>query len=316
MKDTGAMKTMIEEQERSKDMESVSIVVATYRRDRDLQNALESLAGQSYADIEIVLVDDNGEALWNDKVAAIVEAFRSQYPEIPLNYVVNPINQGSAKSRNIGIEAATGEYVTFLDDDDLYLPNKVENQLRFMLQGGYDYSVTDLSLCKDNGKEIEHRTRSYIKDNSVASLRKYHLMYHITGTDTIMLKKSYLTEIGGFPPINVGDEFYLVQRAIEGGGKFGYLPVCDVRAQVHTGEGGLSSGEGKIRGEKALHAYKKTFFHQLDKKSIRYICMRHHAVLAFAELRRKRYGACLCHAVKSFFCAPLASLKLLINRKF
>ena len=68
-----------------------------------------------------------------------------------------------------------------------------------------------------------------------------------------MFKKEYLTKIGGFPPINVGDEFYLMHRAINGGGAFGYLPGCQVKAYVQTGEGGLSSGDGKIKGENALY---------------------------------------------------------------
>ena len=59
-------------------MKLVSVVVATYKRDDDLKNALDSLAVQSYTDVEIVLVDDNGNAEWTKKVNAIVEAFRKK----------------------------------------------------------------------------------------------------------------------------------------------------------------------------------------------------------------------------------------------
>lgn len=292
---------------------TVSVVVATYRRDNDLKRALESLARQSYPDMEIVLVDDNGNAEWNERVGKIVDGFRADYPSVALNYIVNNPNQGSAKTRNIGIFAASGEYVTFLDDDDLYLPDKVKLQVGFMREGGYDYSVTDLLLYNEKEKLIDKRIRKYIKDTSVESLKMYHLKYHITGTDTMMFKKEYLVKIGGFAPIDVGDEFYLMERAIEGEGKFGYLPGCEIKAYVHSGEGGLSSGEGKISGENALYEYKKSYFAQLKPEAIRYIKMRHFAVLAFAELRRNKYGAFIKYSAKSFFTQPFKCIRLLVR---
>ena len=167
-----------------------------------------------------------------------------------------------------------------------------------------DYSITDLILYNEDDKKINRRIRSYIRETTVESLRLYHLKYHMTGTDTIMFKKEYLIQIGGFAPIDVGDEFYLMQRAIEEGGKFGYLPGCEIKAYVHTGDGGLSSGDGKIKGENALYEYKKTFFDQLEAGDIRYIKMRHYAVIAYAELRRKNYVKFISNALKSFLASP------------
>lgn len=285
-------------------MKLVSVVVATYKREVELKNALESLAKQTYPNMEIVLVDDNGNDEWNSKVSEIVDVFRNRYPKIMLEYIVNNPNQGSAKTRNIGIHSANGYYITFLDDDDIYLPDKIRKQVEFMDTNQYDYSITDLRLYNEDDKEIDKRIRFYIKETVVESLRMYHLKYHMTGTDTMMFKKEYLIQIGGFAPIDVGDEFYLMQRAIEGGGKFGYLPGCEIKAYVHTGDGGLSSGDGKIKGENALYEYKKTFFNQLEASDIRYIKMRHYAVIAYAELRRKNYGKFISNAMKSFFASP------------
>ncbi len=291
-------------------MKLVSIVVATYKRDRDLKKALDSLGLQNYPSMEIVLVDDNADAQWNKKVSEIANTFRENFPNIPLIYIANDTNQGSAETRNIGINAANGEYITFLDDDDIYLPEKIKKQTEFMENGKYDYSITDLILYSENDKEMDKRIRSYIKDTSVPALTKYHLKYHITGTDTMMFKKEYLTKIGGFPPINVGDEFYLMHRAINGGGAFGYLPGCHVKAYVHTGEGGLSSGDGKIKGENALFDYKKQYFSMLDSGTVGYIKARHYAVLAFAEVRRKRILPFVGYMFRAFFSAPIACVKL------
>lgn len=285
-------------------MKLVSVVVATYKREAELKNALESLAKQTYPNMEIVLVDDNGNDEWNSKVSETVEVFRNRYPKIKLECIVNNSNQGSSKTRNIGIHSAHGDYITFLDDDDIYLPDKIRKQVEFMETNQCDYSITDLILYNEDDKKINRRIRSYIKETTVESLRLYHLKYHMTGTDTIMFKKEYLIQIGGFAPIDVGDEFYLMQRAIEEGGKFGYLPGCDIKAYVHTGDGGLSSGDGKIKGENALYEYKKTFFDQLEAGDIRYIKMRHYAVIAYAELRRKNYVKFISNALKSFFASP------------
>ena len=285
-------------------MKLVSVVVATYKREAELKNALESLAKQTYPNMEIVLVDDNGNDEWNSKVSETVEVFRNRYPKIKLECIVNNSNQGSSKTRNIGIHSAHGDYITFLDDDDIYLPDKIRKQVEFMETNQCDYSITDLILYNKDDKKINRRIRSYIKETTVESLRLYHLKYHMTGTDTIMFKKEYLIQIGGFAPIDVGDEFYLMQRAIEEGGKFGYLPGCDIKAYVHAGDGGLSSGDGKIKGENALYEYKKTFFDQLEAGDIRYIKMRHYAVIAYAELRRKNYVKFISNALKSFFASP------------
>lgn len=293
----------------------VSVVVATYRRDTALKDALESLSKQRYKDFEIVLVDDNGNAEWNEKVGAIVDDFKKNHPDIELNYIVNNPNQGSAKARNAGIDSCRGELITFLDDDDVYLEEKINRQAEFMLEGGYDYSVTDLDLYNENEKLIDKRTRSYIKETTQSALLEYHFKYHLTGTDTMMFKKEYLLEIGKFAPIDVGDEFYLMQRAVDGGGKFGYLPGCDVKAYVHTGEGNLSSGESKINGENALHEYKKTYFDKLSSKNRRYIRMRHYAVLAFAYLRLKKYGKFFGNGFLSFINAPFACIGLLKNMR-
>lgn len=291
-----------------------SVVLATYRRENELQRALESLTGQTECRFEIILVDDNGNREWNERVERVAGAFRAAHPDIALRLIVNSPNLGSARARNEGIAAASGEYITFLDDDDEYLPEKIASQLRFMQAEGLDYSLTDLELYYEDGRLCERRKRSYLKDMDREALLANHLMHHMTGTDTMMFRREYLVRIGGFDPIDVGDEFYLMVKAIDAGGKFGHLGRCDVRAYVHTDDAGLSSGDGKIRGENALYEYKKKYFSRLAKSQIRYIRTRHHAVIAFAELRRKRYGACLAAMIRAAVCSPADCLRIILTR--
>ena len=291
----------------------VSVIIATYRRDSDLTAALESLAKQTFKNFEIILVDDNACDEWNSKVTSIVNRFRNNYPGTNIHYIINSPNRGSAETRNIGIKSSNGEYITFLDDDDVYLPNKIKNQIDFMIRGNYDYSITDLALYSENGKQVDMRNRNYIKDTSVGALLKYHLLHHLTGTDTMMFRKDYLLKIGGFAPIDIGDEFYLMLRAIENGGTFGYLRECDVKAYVHTNEGGLSSGIGKITGENALYEYKKQYFNNLNSQERRYVKMRHYAVLAIGNLRLKRYAQCALYCCRALLVSPCDCFNLLFN---
>lgn len=286
----------------------VSVVIATYRREQPLLNALNSLIKQTYKNIEIIVVDDNADKVWNDKVKKIIETFEGIHPIV---YIKNEFNKGSAETRNIGINIAKGTYITFLDDDDIYLPNKIKNQVEHMKNENSDFSITDLQLLSESGSLIEIRTRKYIKYMDPESLMKYHLMHHITGTDTMMFKKSYLLKINGFPKIDVGDEFYLMKNAIEGGGRFSYLPNCDVRAYIHTTTNGLSSGESKINGENSLYEAKKEYFNILNKKEKRYIDVRHNAVLAFTEIRRKRLKFALKYSIKALVISPIDCLKVL-----
>lgn len=293
----------------------VTIIVATYRREKELKRALDSLINQTYSNVEIIVVDDNDDSEWNKIVRRIVDDVKESCTFIDLQYIENHPNQGSARSRNIGIEASKGRYITFLDDDDLYEEKKIESQLKDMLISKADYGITDLYLYNEKDELTDKRIRSYIKSTKKDELMKYHLLYHMTGTDTLMFKGEYLRRIGGFPTIDVGDEFYLMEQAILSGGKIVYSQHCYVKAYVHSGEeGGLSSGSSKIEGENALYANKKTYFKYLNKREIRYVKARHYAVIAFAEMRMNKYGAFLKSALKSFVVSPIDCTKILINR--
>lgn len=286
----------------------VSVIIATYKRDSSLFNALKSLEEQTYKDFEVVIIDDNACEEWNRKVGAVVSDFKHN---LKINYIQNESNLGSAKARNIGILASRGDYITFLDDDDLYYPNKIMNQLNKMIETDADYSLSNLSLYNEDESLSDNRKRDYLVTNESSNLLLCHLKYHMTGTDTMMFKKEYILSFGGFEEIDVGDEFYLMMKAIQNGGKFIYCNCCDVKAYVHTGNGGLSSGRQKIDGEKRLYQFKKKFFSEMNLKDKRYIMMRHFAVLAYAFKRGGRFFCFLFYGFLSVMASPLQCFKML-----
>lgn len=294
----------------------ISVIIPTYRRILPLKNALLSVCRQSFQFWEIVLIDDNADAEWNQQVAQIAENVRCSLPSFAsLHLITNKHNLGSAQSRNIGIYASQGSYITFLDDDDLYLPDKLSIQLKCFQAGNADYSLVDLDMFNDCGVKIgckSHLSIVGVSDSNL--LLRYHFLHHLTGTSAIMFRKSYLMQVGCFGNIDIGDEFYLMTKAIEAKGRFAYLPQPLVHARVHFDGTGLSSGPMKLQGENALFEFKKKYFSLLSQKEIRHIQMRHHAVSAFTYFKTKSYFSFLKEAFLCVLISPPAILAMVFHR--
>ena len=293
----------------------ISVIVATYKHDDMLLRALNSLASQTYRNFEIIVVDDNANEEFNSRVNDVITKFRQENENIKLNYIVNKTNLGSAKTRNVGIDASNGEYITFLDDDDLYLPENLEKQVENMIKTGADYGLTDIILYYDDESLCEQRIRNYIKSYKKEDLIRYHLRYHLSGTDTLIFKKEYLEKIGKFGNIDFGDEFLLMLKAIENEGKFTYLPGCYIRAYIHRGEVGLSNGESKINGENTVFEIRKKYFGYLSKDDQKFVITRHFLVLAFAEFRRRKYFKAAYNGVRALLVSPVNFLRHIKERK-
>lgn len=264
----------------------VSVIVPTYKRREALARALESLKNQTYKNIEVVVVNDCVESDWIDMVTRITDEYKTV---MRLVVIHNKDKHGSAAARDVGIGQANGTYITFLDDDDYYLPEKIESQLSAMVDSDSDFSITDLEQYDENGRFVEKRDRSYIKSTDNDALFKYHYLYHLTCTDTLMFKADYLKKVGGFDCADMGDEFYLIEKSILNGGKFCYDTNCYVHTVIHSKEFGVSNGITKINGEKQLYFHKKENFGKFSKKEIKQIRVRYKMVMAYAYYRMKKY---------------------------
>ena len=280
----------------------VSIIIPSYNRPAAfVKRAVDSALRQTYQALEVVVVDDNAPGSpAREALAALLETYKG---DARVRAVINARNLGGSEARNEGVNAARGEYLAFLDDDDEFRPEKTEKQMAFMLEKSLDMSFSDFKLVDDSGRVLDYRQFRDIPAFDRESLFKYHMLRHMTGTTTFMYRAEALRRIGGFQRAATGQEFYLMQRTIEQGLSIGYLPGDFIIAHYH-GEGRISSGPGKVKGENALYEFKKGYFDRLTPRERRFVRFRHWAVLTVVYLRDRQYGRMLGAAMKMCLSSP------------
>ena len=294
----------------------VSVIVPTHSRPHFLGRTIESLLAQTYPDVEIVVVDDNAP---DSSFRADTEALMKNYEANEnIVYVRNEKSIGGGPSRNAGIAASSGDYITFLDDDDVYLPEKIDTQLSFMLKNDLDLSFTDVFIHNGDGKLIEYRRHSYVDDCSCEALFRQHIIHSLCPTSTYMIKRSFFLQTNGFRAVPMGQDFMLMWDLLEKNPKAGYFPVSYIIQYIHAGER-ISVGNNKINGEKALYELKKTKFDLLSSSERRYVRFRHYAVLSVACIRSNKPFGAIRYGLKTFFASPSDVVKeltkFLHNRK-
>lgn len=123
----------------------VSVIIPFYNRIDLLKNSINSVLQQTHKNIEILLIDDGT----TESIKAI-EILIKENPTI--RYIKNDTNKGASYSRNIGIKEATGKYIAFLDSDDCFKREKIQQQLKEMYLKGYEFSHTSY-IRKDSNIE-------------------------------------------------------------------------------------------------------------------------------------------------------------------
>ena len=166
----------------------VSIIIPTYGRAELLERAIYSVLKQTYQDIEVVVVDDNGV----DTEKQIETELRIK--KIPnVKYIKLENNLGAGLARNTGVNYSTGEYISFLDDDDVYYTNKIEAQLNSVHACNADVCLCDMQM-------INHGVIHFGEEYSYAAgttLQEF-LECGVAFTPMIFVRKEKFLEAGGF----------------------------------------------------------------------------------------------------------------------
>ena len=189
-------------------MPRVSVIISTYNRAHFICDAINSVLKQTFKDSEIIVVN-NGST---DNTTEALEQYGSS-----IRCLCFQINQGRAEGKNAGIKAAQGEYIAFLDDDDIWLPNKLEKQVAYL------DSCPDTGLVHAFTEVIDVQGR-LLKDATKKRLKFYRkalrLGYTYEGISrlcilfisTVMVRKKCLDQVGLLDPHTDGFEdwdFYL-----------------------------------------------------------------------------------------------------------
>lgn len=173
-----------------------SVIITTYNRKKLLERALSSLLNQTEKDWEVVLIDDGSE----DGTSEMIPAYQKK---IPFSYVYQE-NKGFIQAKNEGIRRSKGEYLTFLDSDDEYAANHLENRKEILQK------YPDVELLHGGAKVIGNQ---YVPDNDRPGRQILVTDCAISGT--FFIKRKRMLELGGFKgtPLSVDADFMkLVER--------------------------------------------------------------------------------------------------------
>ncbi len=126
----------------------VSVIMPAYNSAAFISEAIGSVIKQTYGNWELIVIDDAS----GDATPEIVEDFSNQDKRIKI--IKNILNQGPGPSRNSGMKTAKGDFIAFLDSDDLWLPKKLEIQLKFMQKHDLVMSFSSYLLMDEKGRRI------------------------------------------------------------------------------------------------------------------------------------------------------------------
>jgi glycosyltransferase involved in cell wall biosynthesis len=219
----------------------VSVIIPTYKRSNILMRAIDSALAQTYKNLEVIVVDDNDAGT---AYRAEVEKAMNKYKDDQrVKYIQHEKNKNGAAARNTGIRNSRGSYITFLDDDDFYYPEKVEKEVNY-LNENKEY---DGVYCG----RIQKGDR--ILGQYYGDLSKQILTLTFTPTTpALMFRKSVLLDLNGFnEQFRRHQDFELLLRYFKHS-SMGVVPEPLV-------EIGTNLGENELHGQE-LEKMKEDFF--------------------------------------------------------
>ena len=165
----------------------VSIITPTYNSEKYIASTIQSVQNQSYKNWELHIIDDCS----TDDTVEIVNSAVKIDDRIHLHIL--PLNKGTGEARNIGVAHSKGTYISFLDSDDLWKPNKLEDQLEFMNKNNLPFTFSFYDCIAEDGTNLNIRKEA----PSMITYKKLFFCNYIGNSTAI-----YNAEILGKIPIN------------------------------------------------------------------------------------------------------------------
>ncbi len=237
-------------------MALVSVIIPTYGRFESLRCAIDSVFKQTHDVLEVVVVDDN---LKGSKESEYVRKVVDKYKEkFKITYIKTEGKQGAVFARNRGVASSKGEYVTFLDDDDLYYPQKVQEQLQHLIRFDLDLVTCDGYLFdKNRGKIV--RTLKARGEN----LKEFILKGN-TLTPMIFMRKTTFEKVGGFLETPKFQDHLFMLKVLSHQVKVGIVKRPLYQQNIHSGER-ISNRNDTLDGFFKKHHFENKFSHLFTK---------------------------------------------------
>ena len=263
----------------------VSVVIPNYNYARYLRGTIDSVTVQTFPDIEIVVVDDGS----TDGSTEILESYGERIRAIFQQ------NQGVSAARNNGVAASTGEYVAFLDADDLWLPEKIEKQLqRFADDPNLGLVHVGVDEVDADGNSLLQRLEGLegeIADELLMLKREGVL----GGGSGLMVPRTVFGEVGGFDTrLSTSADWDLFYR-IAGRYRVGFVPEILLKYRFH--DTNMRANVGVMEHDMTI-AFEKAFANGSTAKAGE--CYGNlYKTLAGSYFRAGRYGSFMRTAAKS-----------------
>jgi glycosyltransferase involved in cell wall biosynthesis len=270
----------------------VSVIIPTYNRAHLIGRAIASVLAQTYRNFEIIVVDD---ASTDDLAAALAEADCPQ-----LRCFTHPRNRGAAAARNTGIAAANGEFVAFLDSDDVWYPEKLAEQVAAMC--GQPPDIVG-HVCAYDCLRAGYSPRVIAPGWTPLTFRRHQLLGCTCGPGTTLLcRRGIFAEIG---PIDQElrrlEDWDWLLRLSEKGYRLLASPAALARVEVSSSAPGraIAAALQRIREHhEAAIAREGIVSRRIFRSTL-------HLETAAAAFGDKAYARALAAMLRSFMCYPL-----------
>ena len=200
-------------------MELVSVIIPAFNAERYVRETLDSVLAQTYAAREVIVVDDGS----TDSTPSILAEYGDSI------HVIRQSNRGSAAARNTAVSAAHGDWVAFIDADDLWLPDKLSRQMQRC--GHYPISHTD-SLCFGEAMP-EAVLRSSVTTPYSGRVLPQLLVRNFISNSTVLMRRDLFLQYGGLDESLHGVEDWALWLRVCADHELGYLPEPVVRYRIH-----------------------------------------------------------------------------------
>ncbi|MCU0389771.1 MAG: glycosyltransferase [Thermoflexibacter sp.] len=206
----------------------VSVVMSVYNGEKYLAEAIESVLAQTYKDFEFIIVNDGSK----DGSLAILRQYEAKDNRV---IVQDHENMGLGNSLNKAIEIAKGEWIARMDGDDIMLPNRLEEQIKFIEANPHVDVVSSWAYyINPKGETIGQFAYPTDLNNEIDSKRylRTNKPIAIIHPSTIF-RKSVVIEVGGYKPIVPGQDIELWNRMLEKGAVFVCMNKCLLKYRIH-----------------------------------------------------------------------------------